>query len=186
MAGAVLLSVATIGSSIGLLGLSAYLISHAALHPSIAELQTTIVGVRIFGILRGVFRYLERLVSHDVNFKLVAKLRVRVYDLLEPLTPAVLGRHQSSDLYSRIIRDVDSLDHFYVRVIAPMWTAIFVTVGMTLFLGLVFPFAWVPFVAGMLLSGLIIPIIAYWLGSVISPSIVSLHDEMTATAVTAI
>jgi len=75
----VLMSTATIASSIGLLGTSAFLISSAALQPSIAALQVAIVGVRFFGISRGVFRYLERLNSHSVNFNLLADLRVWFY-----------------------------------------------------------------------------------------------------------
>jgi ABC-type transport system involved in cytochrome bd biosynthesis fused ATPase/permease subunit len=64
-----LLGFATIASGVGLMATSAYLISAAALHPSIAELQVAIVGVRFFGLSRGVFRYLERLVSHDITFR---------------------------------------------------------------------------------------------------------------------
>ena len=86
----VLLSTATIASGIGLLGTSAYLISRAALQPSIAVLQVAIVGVRFFGISRGVFRYLERLTSHSVNFRLLARLRVWLYRKIEPLAPAKL------------------------------------------------------------------------------------------------
>ena len=67
---------------------AAYIISAAALHPSIAELQVAIVGVRFFGLSRGVFRYLERLVSHDVTFRLLASWRVWFYQALEPLAPA--------------------------------------------------------------------------------------------------
>ncbi|HMN12017.1 MAG TPA: thiol reductant ABC exporter subunit CydC [Bellilinea sp.] len=186
VAGAVILSTATVASSIGLLGLSAYLIAHAALHPSIAELQTTIVGVRVFGISRGIFRYLERLVSHDVNFKLVSKLRVHIFDVLEPLTPAVLGQRQSSDFFNRIVRDVDSLDHFYVRVISPMWTAIFITAGMSIFLGLTYAETWLPFLIGMLASGFFLPIFAYWIGSVLSPKISERHNAMAGIAVTAL
>ena len=74
-----LLGVATIGSSIGLMSTSAFIIAKAALHPSIADLQVAIVGVRFFGIARGVFRYLERYLSHDVTFRLLAQLRVWFY-----------------------------------------------------------------------------------------------------------
>ena len=83
----VLLSVATTAASIGLMGTSAYLIATAALQPSIAVLQVAIVGVRAFGIARGVFRYLERLVSHSVNFKLLAQLRGWFFRAVEPLVP---------------------------------------------------------------------------------------------------
>ena len=71
----VLLGVAAIASSIGLLGTSAYLIAYAALHPSVAVLQVAIVGVRFFGISRAVFRYLERYLSHQVTFHLLARWR---------------------------------------------------------------------------------------------------------------
>ena len=73
---AALLGVLTIASSVGLMATSAWLISKAALQPSIAELGVAVVGVRFFGIARGVFRYLERLVSHETTFRLLAHLRV--------------------------------------------------------------------------------------------------------------
>ena len=87
---AILLGVVTIGSGVGLMATSAYLISAAALRPSIAALGIAIVGVRFFGIARGVFRYLERYFSHLVTFRLLARLRVWFYQSLEPLAPARL------------------------------------------------------------------------------------------------
>ncbi len=54
----VLLSTLTIGSSVALIGTSSWLISTAALHPSVADLGVSVVGVRFFGIARGLFRYL--------------------------------------------------------------------------------------------------------------------------------
>ncbi|NIV10204.1 MAG: thiol reductant ABC exporter subunit CydC, partial [Aliifodinibius sp.] len=79
---------ATTISWIALISTSAYLISYAALQPSIAELQVAIVGVRFFGLSRGIFRYLERLISHTVTFKLLSNLRVWFYEKVEPLAPA--------------------------------------------------------------------------------------------------
>src|SRR6516162_8480805 len=90
---AALLGSVTVASGIGLAATSAYLISAAALHPSVAALQIAIVSVRFFGIARGGFRYLERLVSHKATFRLLANLRVWFYNALEPLLPAhVLGK----------------------------------------------------------------------------------------------
>jgi len=76
---ALVLGFVTVGSGVGLMMTSAYLIATAALHPSIAVLQVAIVGVRFFGLSRGVFRYAERLVSHQVTFRLLAELRVWFY-----------------------------------------------------------------------------------------------------------
>ncbi len=123
---AALLGFVTIGSSIGLMATSAYIISAAALQPPIAALQVAIVGVRFFGLSRGVFRYLERLVSHQVTFRLLARLRVCFYEAIEPLAPARLMAYRSGDLLSRIVTDVDTLQHFYIRVIAPPVVAVLV------------------------------------------------------------
>jgi ATP-binding cassette subfamily C protein CydC len=124
----------TIASSIALLATSAYLISAAALHPSIAELQVAIVGVRFFGLSRGVFRYLERLTSHETTFRLLGRLRVWFYDALEPLAPAGLGGERSGDLLNHFQADIESLENFYVRVLAPPLVALVVVTGSGLFM----------------------------------------------------
>lgn len=130
----ILLGVLTIAANVGLMASSAYLISAAALHPSIAELEVTIVGVRFFGISRGIFRYAERLVSHSVNFKLLTKLRVWFYGKLEPLAPARLMDYRSGDLLTRAVNDIETLENFYIRVVAPPISAAIVTLGMLIFL----------------------------------------------------
>lgn len=130
---------ATITSSIGLLMTAAWLIAKAALQPSFHELQIGIVGVRFFGIARGVLRYLERLVSHSTTFRLLARLRVWFYTSLEPLAPARLSNYKSGDLLQRIVGDIDTLENLYSRVIAPPLTALLVTILMWWVLGI---FAW--------------------------------------------
>jgi len=129
----VLAGAATIASSIGLMSASAYIISAAALHPSIADLQVAIVGVRFFGLARGIFRYLERLVSHQAAFRLLARLRVWFYNALEPLAPAQLLRYRSGDLLTRLIEDIETLENFYVRALAPPLVGLVVALGITVF-----------------------------------------------------
>ncbi|HVP20561.1 MAG TPA: thiol reductant ABC exporter subunit CydC [Anaerolineaceae bacterium] len=159
----ILLGVATIASNIGLLGTSAFLISRAALHPSIAELEVAIVGVRFFGVARGLFRYLERLVSHSVNFQVLGELRVWFYRKLEPLAPARLQDIHSGDLLSRSVADIDTLQDFYVRVVSPPVTALVITTGMSLFLSQYHPGLAFVLVGGLLLSGIGVPFLAGWI-----------------------
>jgi thiol reductant ABC exporter CydC subunit len=125
-----MLGTATVGSSVLLLGTSAYLIARAAQQPSIAALQVAIVGVRFFGLSRGVFRYLERYVSHTVTLRLLARWRVWFYNALEPLAPARLMGAASGDLLSRMVADIDTLQNFYVRVVAPPLVALLIGLGM--------------------------------------------------------
>lgn len=131
---AVLLGSLTIASTMALMATSAYLISAAALMPSIAELQVAIVGVRFFGIARGVFRYLERLSSHETTFRLLEGLRTWFYVRLERLAPAGLERERSGDILNRIVADIQNLENFYLRVLAPPLVAIVISLGSGIFL----------------------------------------------------
>ncbi|MDI6907117.1 MAG: thiol reductant ABC exporter subunit CydC [Thermoanaerobacterales bacterium] len=131
---ATLLGFLTVGSGIGLMATSAFLIAGAALHPPVLDLMQAIVGVRFFGISRAVFRYLERYVSHDATFRVLSRLRVRFYRALEPLAPARLVDLRSGDLAGRIVADVETLEQFYLRVLAPPLVALMVLLGTFLFL----------------------------------------------------
>src|SRR5659263_653438 len=98
---------AAVASSVGLMAVSAWLISRAAQHPPVLDLAVAVVAIRTFGIGRGIFRYAERLISHDAACRVLADLRVRVYTRLEPLAPAGLADFRSGDLLSRLVADVD-------------------------------------------------------------------------------
>ncbi len=160
----VLLGVLTIGANVSLIGTSAWLISAAALHPSIAELQVAIVGVRFFGISRAVFRYSERLVSHNVTFQLLSRLRVWFYNKLEPLTPARLMDYRAGDLLSVIVGDVELLEKFYVRVLSPPLVALVIGIGVSLFLGYFYPLLAFVLIGFFLVIGFILPLSSMLLG----------------------
>ncbi len=104
---------------------SAYLISKAALQPSMAAIQVSVVGVRFFGITKAVFRYLERLLSHQVTLKLLAKIRVAFYDAVEPVAPAGLLFQRSGDLLNRMVADVENLELVFSKIIQPIVVALF-------------------------------------------------------------
>jgi ATP-binding cassette, subfamily C, bacterial CydCD len=189
-AGRVLLSTvlgfATIGSGIGLMTTAAYIISSAALHPSIADLQVAIVGVRFFGLSRGVFRYLERLVSHDVTFRLIARWRVWFYQALEPLAPARLMRYQSGDLLSRVISDIGSLENFYVRAVAPPLVAILVSVVTGAFIGGLSTQLAGVLILFLAIAGIGLPILTYLLSHPTGDEILRARAELSSLMVNGI
>ncbi len=174
----VLLGTLTIGANVSLMGTSAWLISTAALHPSIAELQVAIVGVRFFGISRGVFRYAERLVSHDVTFRLLSRLRIWFYEKLEPLAPARLMDYRAGDLLARIIGDVETLENFYVRVIAPSLVAVLTGISVSIFLASVYPPLAVVLIGFFLDLGLILPLLSRLLSRRPGKALISLRSEL--------
>jgi ATP-binding cassette, subfamily C, bacterial CydCD len=167
-----LLGFATIASSVGLMATAAYIISAAALHPSIADLSVAIVGVRFFGISRGIFRYLERLVSHDVTLRLLARWRVWFYQALEPLAPARLMHYHSGDLLSRVISDIGSLESFYVRTVAPPLVALLVGIVVSVWLGTFsLSLTWV-FVGFLLLAGVGLPFLVFIMAHQLGPQLI--------------
>ncbi len=180
---AVALGALTVGASIGLLATSAYLISAAALHPSIAELQVAIVGVRFFGISRGVFRYLERLVSHNTTFRLLGRIRVWFYRVIEPLAPARMASRRSGDLLSRLIADIETLENFYVRVLAPPLVAVVVTLGMSFLMGAFDPQLALVLLAFLLLIGIGLTALTLGLGRAPGQTLVESRSRMRADLV---
>jgi ATP-binding cassette subfamily C protein CydC len=157
MSVSVLLGAATIGSSLGLLSASGFIIATAALQPSIAELQLAIVGVRFFGISRGFFRYLERIISHQTTFRLLARIRVWFYEGLEPLAPASLLDFQSGDLLARIISDIESLQQFFLRVLAPPLIAAIICLLAGFFTARYNKSLALLLISGLILAGAVIP-----------------------------
>lgn len=155
----VLLGGATVASSVALMGTSAYLISAAALHPSIAALEVAIVGVRFFGLARGVLRYLERLASHNANFRLLARLRVWFYRVVEPLAPARLSDYRAGDLLTRAVGDINTLEDFFVRALAPPAAAALVLVGVCWFTVGYAPASALALAVAFLLAGLAAPLL---------------------------
>ncbi|GIK08873.1 MAG: hypothetical protein JETCAE02_16070 [Anaerolineaceae bacterium] len=156
----VLLGAGTIGASVALMGTSAWLISTAAVAASVADLGVAVVGTRFFGIARGLLRYAERLVSHDVTFRLLSRLRVWFYEKLEPLAPARLMEFRAGDLLARIVGDVETLEHFYVRVVSPPLTAVLVGLFTSIFLASFYPALAPVFLTFFLALGLLLPLLA--------------------------
>src|SRR5262249_61536820 len=79
------LGAATVLCGAGLMATAGYLISRAAERPTILSLTVAIVLVRFFGLARPLARYLERLASHDLALRILGRVRVGVYERMEPL-----------------------------------------------------------------------------------------------------
>lgn len=149
----IMLSALTIGASISLMSTSAYLISMAALHPSVSAISVAVVGVRFFGITRGVFRYFERIVSHSTSFKVLAAIRVWLYRVIEPKAPAGISIFKTGDLLNRIMADVDNLENFFVRVFLPPATSALVVLAVSIFMSFFSPLISLVLLCGLILIG---------------------------------
>ena len=156
----VLAGAAATGCGVALLAVSGFLLARASEHPSIVVLSVAIVAVRGLSVGRGVFRYIERLASHDVAFRVLADIRVAIYRRLERLAPAGLAAFRSGDLLARLISDVDATQDLFIRGVGPPLAAALVGAGaVTACLFILAPAGGV-LALGLLTAGVMVPALA--------------------------
>ncbi len=157
---ALLLGSLAVGSAVGLMAVSGWLISRASEEPPVMYLMMAVTATRAFGIGRAVFRYAERLVSHDAVLKLLADLRVSVYRGLERIAPGGLRTTRRGDLLSRLVADVDALQDYWLRWLLPVGTAVVVGGAAAGFTGWLLPEAGVILAVGLLVAGVGVPLVS--------------------------
>ncbi len=175
------LSVTTLMAGIGLLSLSGWFLSATAVAGlSVAAAQafnyfTPAGGVRFLSIARTASRYGERLATHEATFKLLTELRSWTWRKLLPLSAADLKGLRGGDLLNRLVSDIDTLDHLYLRLLTPMAASLLMIGVLYLFLG------WfdadLAFVLCSLLLAcwLLLPLIFYRLGH--QPGVTQLENK---------
>jgi ATP-binding cassette subfamily C protein CydC len=180
---AVLLGVATVASNVGLLATAAYVISASALVAFLGSLVIPIYLVRLFGVSRAGARYAERLVSHNLTFKLLADFRTWFYARLEPLAPARLLRYRTGDLLSRIVGDVEELQNVYLRIVAPVAVASVTTVLTFALLYLFGPHPAFAALGFLLAAGIGVPLLVRRLARGLGRKQLELRGELNARIV---
>ncbi|OLZ68514.1 ABC transporter [Streptomyces sp. IMTB 2501] len=156
---AMLLGGLALGSAVGLMATSGWLISRAAQQPPVLYLMVAVTATRAFGIGRAVFRYAERLVSHDAVLRMLADTRVAVYRRLERLAPAGLRSARRGDLLTRLVADVDELQDYWLRWLLPASVAVAVSVASVGFTAWLLPEAGAALAAGLVSAGVGVPLV---------------------------
>ncbi|MFJ8466391.1 thiol reductant ABC exporter subunit CydD [Streptomyces swartbergensis] len=154
-----LLGSLALGSAVGLMATSGWLISRASQQPPVLYLMVAVTATRAFGIGRAVFRYAERLVSHDAVLRMLADTRVAVFRRLERLAPAGLRRTRRGDLLSRLVADVDALQDYWLRWLLPAGAAVVVSAASVGFTAWLLPEAGAVLAAGLLAAGAGVPLV---------------------------
>ena len=157
---AVLASAAATGCGIALLGTSGFLLARASQHPNILAISIAVVAVRGLSIGRGVFRYAERLASHDVAFRILVDVRVATFRRLARLAPAGLRTLAPGDVLARLVSDVDATQDLFLRGVAPPAAAVLAGTGAVIACLLILPSAGLVLAAGLLVAGALVPWLA--------------------------
>lgn len=182
----ILLSRSTLIANVTLMAVSGWFIASMAIAGAAGVSMnyfTPAAIIRACAIVRTGGRYGERLVTHEATLRLLAGLRVWLYERLEPLAPAGLQRYRSGDLLSRIRADIDALDSFYLRILAPTVTAILGALVFILFLLAYDSRLALILAAFLLLAGGGIPWLARILGDAPGRRVVALKSDLRSTIV---
>lgn len=144
-------------AGVALFSASGYLISQTVFAPPLYTLIVLTSLVKLLGLLRAASRYGERLYSHRATFSMLSRLRTSFFARLIPLTPGILNKKRSGDLLARIVGDVESLQHYFLRVAYPPIIVVMVFLATVLFTSAFSIWIAVLFVVGMLTTALVVP-----------------------------
>ena len=101
------------------------------------SLTTPLLLVCIFAPLSAMLFFLETWQAHDMAYRLLAKMRIDIYDKLEPLAPAYMVRRRSGDFVSVVGGDVETVEYFFAHAISPMIVAILIPGGLLIALAVI-------------------------------------------------
>ena len=80
--------------------------------------------LRGLGAGRFLGRYAERLATHSVTFRALARLRVWLFRALAERSAGGLGHRRAGDMLARVVADVEALDGLYIRIAVPLAVAL--------------------------------------------------------------
>ncbi|TEW44477.1 heme ABC transporter ATP-binding protein/permease CydC [Psychromonas algicola] len=164
------LSVISLMAGIGLLSLSGWFLSASAmagvtlLATQTFNYLTPSGGVRFLSIARTASRYGERLATHEATFKLLTQLRVWAWQKVMPLSARNMQGLRQGEILNRLVADIDTLDHLYLRLITPLFASLFMLLCMYFFVAWFDPQLAFLLCGSLLLVWLFLPWFFYQLG----------------------
>ncbi|MEV0947725.1 thiol reductant ABC exporter subunit CydC [Rhodococcus sp. NPDC049939] len=183
---AVAAGVATLGSALALAALSAWLITRAWQMPPVLDLSVAVVTVRALGISRGVFRYLERLATHDTALRGMTSARTQLYQRLADGEPAAAAGLRRGELLARTGADVDTLGDVVVRALVPIAVAFILALSAVGVLAFISPAAALVLAVALAVSGVAAPWLSARAARTAETSSAQARAQFSENAVTAL
>lgn len=123
------------------------------------------IAIALCAVFRGVLRYGEQASNHYIAFKLLARIREKVFAALRQLAPAKLEGRQKGDLVALITQDVELLEVFYAHTISPVAIAALFSAMMVAFMSAFSPWLGLLAAAAYLAVGVLAPWAASKIGA---------------------
>jgi thiol reductant ABC exporter CydC subunit len=149
----------------------------------VLALTAAIVGVRAFGLSKGLLRYGERLAGHDAALRVRTDLRVRLYDRLVRLWPAGLPSRRPGELLHQLNSDVDAAVDVLARALLPFAAAALAGLATAAWLATLLPAAGLGLLAGLAVVLVAVPVVQHAAAGAAARRQAPLRAEYTAGAV---
>lgn len=111
------------------------------------------------GVLRGVFRYIEQALNHELAFRVLAQLRDLVFGKMRELAPAKLETKDRGNLITLITSDIEQLEVFFAHTISPVFIALIVNAIVVFLIAKISGYLAIVSLIAYLTVGILIPIV---------------------------
>ncbi|WP_414054178.1 amino acid ABC transporter ATP-binding/permease protein [Macrococcus equi] len=146
-------------TAIGMFSLSGLMLSKSAYKVPLYSLMTLVATIKLFGVIRAICKYFERLISHEATFEMLKDVRVTtVRNLLENFI-SIQSRYHLSTLLNRTVNDIEKLQNLLLRVIYPPIIALSTAIIVILIYMQFSLYAVIVLFISMLILTLILPLI---------------------------
>ncbi|WP_087485404.1 thiol reductant ABC exporter subunit CydC [Brachybacterium massiliense] len=179
---AVLAGCATLGSAFALAAVSAYLVTRAWTMPPVLDLTVAVVMVRALGVSRGVFRWLERMLTHDLALRGVVSLRTNLFTALAARRDDALTRLRRGDLLARLGDDAQELGDHVIKAVVPGIVAVVMCVAVLATFAPLSLSATATMLAALLLASLLAPLAAFRAARLTEQAVVTTRSDVSARA----
>ena len=179
---AVLAACATLGSAFALAAVSAYLVTRAWTMPPVLDLTVAVVMVRALGVSRGVFRWLDRMLTHDVAFRGVVSLRTNLFTALAARPDDAVTRLRRGDLLARLGDDAQELGDHVIKAVVPALVAGVMTVVVLVTFAPLSLLATASMLLSLAVASVLAPLAGYRAARLAEQAVVSSRSTVTAQA----
>lgn len=179
---AVLAGCATLGAAFALAAVSAWLVTTAWTMPPVLDLSVAVVAVRALGISRGVFRWIDRMLTHDAALGGVVELRTNLFTALAARPGDALVRIRRGDLLARLGDDAQEMAEHVIRALVPSLVAAVMTVVVVATIAPISVLAGAAMLVALLLAAVLAPLASYRAARLTEQAVITTRGEVTAGA----
>ncbi|WP_394214222.1 thiol reductant ABC exporter subunit CydC [Brachybacterium vulturis] len=177
---AVLAALATLGSAFALAAVAAYLVTRAWTMPPVLDLTVAVVAVRALGVSRGAFRWLERMLTHDVALRGVVSLRTNLFTALAARTDDALTRLRRGDLLARLGDDAQELGDHVITALVPALVSVVMAVAVLATFAPLSLSAAAVMLAALVLAGVLAPLAAHRAARIAEQAVLTTRAGLSA------